>query len=117
MDWVAWMDDPHRPARQALLEARAARGDAVEPDGVDLLPANRDAAAVYMLTRHQVVTVGDGRPIDLNLTAVKAAMDMFEVSRQRACVEKVMTLWRNVDAERWKPEDHARQGVGPDRPV
>lgn len=108
MDWVAWMDDPYRPARTALLEARAARGETVEPDGVDLLPANRDAAAVYMLTRHQVVTVGDGHPIDLNLTAVKAAMDMFGVTRQRVCVEKVMTLWRNVDAERWRdnPQKH-----------
>lgn len=38
---------------------------------VELLEENEDIATVYMLTRKQVVTVGQGQAIDINIPAVK----------------------------------------------
>ena len=88
------MDDPDRPARQELLAQKAARGEPVEWEVVDLDAANVDAAEVFMLTRNQVVTVGDGRPVDVSITAVKAAMDARGVRDQRGCLAAVVGLWR-----------------------
>lgn len=103
------MDDPLRPARQKLLASRADRGEPVEDDARTLDPANEEAGRIYMLVRNQVVTVGDGRPIDLNLTAVKAAMDMHGVTDQRDCLARVVRVWREIDAERWRDASQPKE--------
>ena len=100
MDWVEWMDDELRPVRQEILEKREAAGEAVEYDTVDLLPENADAASIYMLARNQVVTVADGRPVDVSIVAVKAAMDACGVADQGACLQRVVSVWRMVEAKR-----------------
>ena len=100
MCWVDWMDDPDRPARQELLAQKAERGEPVEWENVELDPANADAAAIYMLTRNQVVTVGEGQPVDVNIVAVKAAMDAHGIPDQRACLAMVVSIWRQCDAKR-----------------
>lgn len=56
---------------------------------VELLDENEDAARVYMLTRGQVVTAGMGKAIDISIPAVKIAMDLYGVTHQLECLNKV----------------------------
>jgi hypothetical protein len=67
---------------------------------VELLPENRDIAAVFGVVRNQVVTIGDGRPVDLNIQAVKTVMDMRAITDQKTCLERVLRLWHHVEAEK-----------------
>jgi len=63
---------------------------------VDLLEENEEAATIYMITRGQVVTMGEhGIAIDINISAVKAAMDIYGVADQRECLQKVMKLFHH----------------------
>jgi hypothetical protein len=60
---------------------------------VDLMASNEDAAQVYMQTRRQVITAGEGRVIDIDIQAVKTVMDLYEIRNQRECMEKVRTTF------------------------
>lgn len=77
---------------------------------VEMREENAEAARVFFLVRHQVVTrriVGsDGRPrlvVDLSLPAVKAGMDIHGVTNQRECLERVRRLFYHFEAGR---QDH-----------
>lgn len=73
-----------------------------------LLSGNEEAAAIYMLTRHQVVTKtwpsdeGMKQLIDLSIPAVKIAMDLYGVQDQRTCLERVRSVFHHFEAERRK---------------
>ena len=58
-----------------------------------LMEENEDASNVYQLTRLQFVTAGMGQPIDIDIKAVKIAMDLFEVKNQLDCIDKVRYLF------------------------
>jgi hypothetical protein len=63
---------------------------------VDLSPENDIDAAVYMMTRRQVVTAGmSGQIVDISITAVKIAMDLLGVKDQVACLNRVRKLFHN----------------------
>lgn len=87
---MEWIDDPLRPARDELLKG-------ADPTAVVLDPQNHDAAAIYMLTRNQVVTAGMGQPVDISIPAVKIAMDLYEVKDQRACLERVLRVFQHFE--------------------
>jgi hypothetical protein len=70
---------------------------------VELRPENEEAAAVFMLCRSQVITIGEhGQPIDVNIQAVKVVMDLHGVTDQKTCLHRVRSLWHAVEAERRK---------------
>jgi hypothetical protein len=56
---------------------------------VQLVSENEDAAQVYMMTRRQYKTAEQGRVVDIDIPAVKIAMDLFGVVDQKACLVKV----------------------------
>jgi hypothetical protein len=71
---------------------------------VALFAENEDAAAVYMITRRQVITRSRGMDgdvvIDISVPAVKAAMDAFKITDQGECLKKVQRTFHHFLAER-----------------
>lgn len=96
MRWAAWMCDPDRPARQALLQQKRDRGEDVPDDRPILWPENEEAAHIYFVTRRQCI-VSMGQPMDLDVTAVKAAMDVYGVQDQARCLSRVLRVWRELE--------------------
>jgi hypothetical protein len=63
---------------------------------VDLAPENDTEAAVYMMTRRQVVTAGmSGQIVDISIPAVKIAMDLLGVKDQVSCLNRVRKLFHH----------------------
>ena len=63
---------------------------------VELSPENDIDAQVYMMTRRQVVTVGmSGQIVDISIPAVKIVMDLYGVSNQLACLNRVRKLFHH----------------------
>jgi len=60
---------------------------------VQLHPENEDAAAVYLLTRGQVITAGEGQVVDVSIPAIKIVMDVLGVQDQRGCLGKVLRVF------------------------
>ena len=90
------MDDPLHSVRQELL---AKRGEG-ETDAVELLPENREAATIYMLTRNQIILAPSGHAIDISIPAVKIAMDLHGVVDQKGCLDKVVGLFHHFEEKR-----------------
>lgn len=67
---------------------------------VELAPENEDAGMVFMLCRNQVVTVGQGQPVDLSLPAVLSVMDLLGVRDRKSCLFRVRDLWHALEKER-----------------
>lgn len=67
----------------------------VQPYEVQLLDENQAAAAVYMMTRRQVVTAEEGRIVDISIPAVKIAMDLHGVKDQRTCLLRVINTFHH----------------------
>ncbi len=64
---------------------------------VDLIEENKEAAQVYMMTRGQYITAGEGNtPVDISILAVKAVMDIYGVKDQKECLGKVRYLWHEM---------------------
>ncbi len=60
-----------------------------------MLPENEDVAKLYFLVRNQVLIVGN-KITDLNLLAIKAAMDILGVKNQADCLYRVRKLWQSI---------------------
>ena len=72
-----------------MLGRKAKEGEsACRSCRVDLLEENEDIAAVYMVTRRQVI-MGPAGPVDIDIQAVKTAMDLYGIKDQRGCMEAV----------------------------
>ena len=68
---------------------------------VELLEENFDAAKIYHLTKRQVRTAGgSGEIVDLDYTAVKHVMDLYEIKDQREVFGKVTRLFHHFLNER-----------------
>lgn len=50
---------------------------------------NEDIASVYLVSRRQIILGEQGRVMDIDLRAVKVAMDLYEVKDQRECLDRV----------------------------
>lgn len=110
MEWVEWAEGPQydlRPACPDCREMYAAKDPPEDPpcDGclVELMQENREAAAVYMAVRGQVVTAGMGTVIDISLPAIKIEMDLQGVMDQRRVKERVAGLFHRLLKKRSKP--------------
>lgn len=59
---------------------------------------NEDAAKVLHMVRHQTVSepTKDGMIVDLNLQAVKIAMDLHGVKDQLDCFQRVRRAWHEL---------------------
>ena len=66
------------------------------------LKNNEEAVAIYGIVCNQVKVAGMGDVIDLDYNAIKMIMDLYEVTNQRECFEKVITIFRLVQ-EKIKP--------------
>jgi hypothetical protein len=66
---------------------------------VDLLEENEESAKVYMLTRRQVITAGEGQIIDISIPAVKIAMDLCGVENQLVCLNRVRKLFHLMEGK------------------
>lgn len=79
--------------------ARAKRNPPEEPPcdecWVDLMPENREAAEIYMMTRGQIISAGMGQVIDISIPAVKIVMDLYEIRNQKKCLAKVRTAFHH----------------------
>jgi ribosomal protein L37AE/L43A len=70
---------------------------------VVLAEENFDAARIYHICKRQVRTAGgSGEIIDLDYTAVKHVMDLYEVRDQRETFEKITRTFHFFLAERQK---------------
>lgn len=67
---------------------------------VTLYPANDDVASVYMMCRGQVITVGMGQVIDINLQAVKVACDVLGIKNQADVMKRVRSLFLKLLSEK-----------------
>lgn len=94
------MQDGLGSSRQALLQQRREAGEEVHDEDLALLPENEDAAWIYLMTRNQCLVTMDGQAIDLDLRAVKAAMDVYGVQDQATCMTRVVRTWRAMEAKR-----------------
>jgi hypothetical protein len=57
---------------------------------ITFMEENWEAARIYHLVRRQVRTsAGSGEIIDLDYAALKAVMDVYGVTDQKSCFEKV----------------------------
>ena len=76
-------------------EAHAERNPPEDPPCetcfVELLPANDEAARIFLLVRHQLI-MGPMSPIDINHLAIHAAMDLYKVQDRRKCFEAVLRV-------------------------
>lgn len=70
---------------------------------IELNDENQEPALIYMMTRGQVVTLGE-RTIDISIPAIKIAMDLYKIKNQKDCMEKVMNLFHHFESERRKNE-------------
>jgi hypothetical protein len=91
------MDDPFHSVRATLLAGRP------DPSQVELRPDNEDVGTLFMLTRHQVVTAGQGQPIDISLPAIQVAMECLGTVDRRDSLLRVRNLWHEI-AQRRAPE-------------
>lgn len=66
---------------------------------VDLLEDNEEVAFIYLLVRRQVVTVGMGKAVDISIPALKVAMDLYGVRDQKACLNRVRTVFHHFMKE------------------
>jgi hypothetical protein len=69
---------------------------------VALEESNVDVVKVFLAVRHHIVlhqVEKDKQYIDLDIKAVKIAMDLYEVKDQVKCYERVRSLFVNIDKE------------------
>jgi len=60
-----------------------------------LLVVNEDAIDIYFTVRHQQIVIGD-KITGLDITAVKSAIDIYDVKDKKDCLEKVLYLYTNI---------------------
>lgn len=99
---MRWRDE-YLPTCPGCKEIHAARKPPTQPPcetcQVRLPHDLEEAALVFTFCRAQVVTAFDGRPVDIDLTAVKAVMDVYGVVDQRRCMELVAGTFRQLASE------------------
>lgn len=62
---------------------------------VELNPENVEPFQIYQICRNQLITAGmSGVPIDINIPAIMAVMDVYQVKNKKACFEKVLKMAR-----------------------
>jgi hypothetical protein len=71
------------------------------------MEANRDAIAVFLETKTQVI-VGFDSIIDINMLAVKMEMDLRGITNQLQCKAKVRVLFNEYKQALEDKRDHAK---------
>ena len=66
----------------------------------ELLEENEDVAQIYMMTRRQYIISATGQVIDINIPAVKIAMDLYQVKNQKECLLRIINLFHYFENER-----------------
>jgi hypothetical protein len=67
---------------------------------------NKEAGAIYMITRRQVITQGmEGHIIDISIPAIKDVMDVRGVKDESDCLNKVLHTFRHFLDERQRTHD------------
>lgn len=64
-----------------------------------MLESNQEAISLYGLVAGQVIVAGMGEAIGLNFVAVKVVLDLYEVSDQRDCFERILHIYRRIQDE------------------
>ena len=118
IDWIEFTEDqtrsrikyPDGTISSKCDQCREAYGERTPPEEppcakcwVDLMPENRQAAEVYMVTRNQLITAGMGQAIDISIPAVKIVMDLWQVSDQKKCLSKVLAAF-----DHFKPKNEEK---------
>lgn len=70
-----------------------------------LLEENEPIAEIFLLTRRQILTIGQGQPYDIDIRAVKLAMDLHGITDQLRCLNMVRTLWHHCETLRQEREE------------
>ena len=118
MSWVSFADDQAASrvqlddgrvltkcdqCRQMYAERIPKQEPPCETCRVELLPANAEAASVYMSVRGQIVTFFNGERtvvVDVNHQSVHLAMDRLGVTKQRECFDKVVRTFHAMIKEK-----------------
>ncbi len=61
---------------------------------VELMEGNEDAAEVYMLTRGQIISLGE-QVVDLSIPAVPIILDQFKIENQRETMAKIFRTFHH----------------------
>ena len=75
---------------------RKAKGPACATCIPDQREANEDATMIYRICSGQLIISPMGGAIDINILAVKTAMDLYQIEDQKDCLGKVLFLFRKV---------------------
>lgn len=67
---------------------------------VDLMEENEEVGQVFMLTRRQYVTAGQGQVVDISIPAVKVVMDLLKIENQKICLMRVRDLFHHFENAR-----------------
>ena len=106
INWIEFSDDQARfrieqedgTVLTMCAQCRAAKAKCDPPEEpdcavcwVDLMPENREAVEVYMMTRNQIITAGMGQIIDISIPAVCDVMNRYPggIKDQWKCLSKV----------------------------
>lgn len=103
IEWVAWSDEYAArcpDCRETYRTRKPPQDPPCKQCRVELQGENEDAARVYMLTRGQVVTAGQGVVVDISVPAVKIAMDLLKVADQADCLNRVRGLFHRLLKEK-----------------
>lgn len=102
IDWVSFQDTQARKC-DSCREIYTSRTPPEPPPckgcRVDLLEENAEVASVFIQCRGQLI-ITQGQIIDLSIPAVKIVMDLMGVEDQRECLNRVMRLFHQINAER-----------------
>ena len=81
---------------------------------VELIPENREAAEIYMITRNQVITAGMGQVLDISIPAIKIVMDLHPrgISDQWTCLSKVRAAFHHFKKEEEDRSHETGTGTG-----
>jgi len=61
----------------------------------EIMPENRDVIDVYAKVRSQHI-MGMSGPVDINILAIKAVMDLQGIENQKRVFEKVYKLYNHI---------------------
>jgi len=75
---------------------RKAPGPPCDTCKPEYLEINADAIQIYQICSGQLIMAPMGGPIDINILAVKTAMDLYEIEDQKECLEKVLFIFREM---------------------
>lgn len=76
--------------------ARKSKGPPCSTCIPDRVAINENALDIYRFCSGQLIIAPMGGAIDMNILAVKAAMELYGIKEQKDCLERVLFIFRQI---------------------